>query len=201
MSGGGLPVLEWAVASRPAPGEELSGDVAVVAPAGDCTLVAAVDALGHGPEAARAAATAASVLEGFAAEDVVSLVRRCHDALRGTRGAAISAASFSASARTLTWLGVGNVEGRLVRGAGRAEDVMLRGGVAGDLLPPLTPATLAVARGDVLAFATDGIDGRFADALDVSGTPQRIADRILAEHGKAVDDALVVVARFLGGPR
>ena len=197
MTAGASPVIEWAVASRPLPGELLSGDAAVVSPIGDRTLVAAVDALGHGPEARAVATRAVSILSEFASEDVVSLVRRCHDALRGTRGAAISAASFSAAAATVTWLGVGNVEGRLVRSR-RAEDVLLGSGIAGAELPPLTPTTLPVERGDVLAFATDGIDGSFADGLDVSGTPQRIADRILAEHAKPVDDALVVVARFLG---
>jgi negative regulator of sigma-B (phosphoserine phosphatase) len=197
MTSGASAVLEWAVASRPLPGEHVSGDAAVVSPAGDRAVVAAVDALGHGPEAARVAARAASVVEEFAAEDVASIVRRCHEALRGTRGAAISAASFSAADGTMTWLGVGNVEGRLVRSR-RADEAPLGAGVAGAELPLLAPVTLPVARGDVLAFATDGIDGGFADWLDVSGTPQRIADRILADHGKPVDDALVVVARYLG---
>jgi hypothetical protein len=199
VTSGASAVLEWAVAARPFPGEHVSGDAAIVSPVGDRTVVAAVDALGHGPEAARVAARAASVVEEFASEDVASIVRRCHEALRGTRGAAISAASFSADG-TMTWLGVGNVEGRLVRGR-RADEVLLGSGVAGAALPPLAPVTIPVARGDVLAFATDGIDGGFADWLDVSGTPQRIADRILADHGKPVDDALVVVARFLGRTR
>src|SRR5919201_5556945 len=98
MSSAASRAVEWAVASRPVSGEVVSGDAAIVSSVGDRTLVAAVDALGHGPEAARVAATAASILQEFAGDDVVALVRRCHDGLRGTRGAAISAASISASA-------------------------------------------------------------------------------------------------------
>ncbi len=194
--------LEWAVASRPLPGEVTSGDAAVVAAAGDRTLVAAIDALGHGPEAARAAAAATSILREFAGEDLVSVVRRCDDALRGTRGAAISAASFSAAEATMTWLGVGNVEGRLIRAdsgrPGAVEDVLLRGGAAGHELPPLAPATLPVRRGDLVVFATDGVDGSFADDRELTGPPELMAEHILAEHASGRDDALVVIVRVLG---
>jgi len=37
-----------------------------------------------------AAAAAAEILEGFAGEPVGSLLERCHERLRGTRGAAIT---------------------------------------------------------------------------------------------------------------
>ena len=40
-------------------------------------------------------------------------MKRCHVALRGTRGAAISIAFISTSEGGMTWLGVGNVEGRV----------------------------------------------------------------------------------------
>jgi hypothetical protein len=52
--------------------------------------------------------------------------------------------------------------------------------------------------GDVMVLATDGIDSGFAQAIAAGGTAQEIADRILAEHGKEGDDALVVVVRYLG---
>jgi serine phosphatase RsbU (regulator of sigma subunit) len=193
--------LEWAVASRPLPGEVTSGDAAVIARAGNRTLVAAVDALGHGPEAGRAAAAAASVLREFAGEDVVWLVRRCHEMLRGTRGAAITAASLSPADGTMTWIAVGNVEGRLVHpnaeGRGAVEDVLLRGGAAGHELPPLTPVTLPVRRGDLVVFATDGVDASFADGRGLTGAPQQMAERILAEYANDRDDALVAVVRVL----
>ncbi|NUR76466.1 MAG: SpoIIE family protein phosphatase [Thermoleophilia bacterium] len=203
MSVGTSRVLDWAIASRPAQGQTVSGDAAVVSSAGDSTLVAAVDALGHGPEAAHAAAVAVSILDESAGDQLASVIVRCHEALRATRGAAISAASVSDSTGTITWIGVGNVEGRLVRRPRDTspEEVLLGSGIAGAVLPPLAPATLTVARGNLLVFATDGIDGSFADSLDVSGPTQQIADGILADHGKPADDALVVVARFLGGPR
>jgi hypothetical protein len=48
-------------------------------------------------------------------------------------------------------------------------------------------------------FATDGVAQCFADDLDVSGTAAEIAERIMRRHWKANDDALSVVARYLGG--
>ena len=54
--------------------------------------------------------------------------------------------------------------------------------------------------GDVLVLATDGIEARFADSLDISGSTQAISERILADHGKPSDDALVVAVRYLGAP-
>jgi negative regulator of sigma-B (phosphoserine phosphatase) len=71
-------------------------------------------------------------------------------------------------------------------------------GVAGHELPTVTTATLEVRPGDVLVLATDGIESAFADSLDISGSTQAISDRILAEHGKRTDDALVVAVRYLG---
>ncbi len=196
----GRGLLEWSVASEPVAGERMPGDRAVVveAEAGNLVLVAAVDGLGHGPAAAEAARTATDVLAAYAGESVVTLAERCHEALRTTRGVALSLATFSADDGTMSWLGIGNVEGRVAR-PGRAQPALvLRPGLAGHELPLRREETMEVRLGDTLVLATDGIDGGFADNLDVSGSTREIADRLLAEGGTAEDDALVVVARYLG---
>ena len=133
--------------------------------------------------------------------DLVLLAERCHRALRDTRGAAISLAFVSSLKRTITWLGVGSVEGRLLSGdrSGPRQkgSLALRSGVPGHELPKVRSATLDVRPGDVLVLATDGVAPSFADSLDISGSAQAISERILAAHGKATDDALVVVFRYL----
>jgi phosphoserine phosphatase RsbX len=194
--------VEWAVAHRCRPGEERCGDLAVVAPLPDGVLVAGIDGVGHGAEAARAAHRAAEVIRQSPGADLALLVARCHAALRGTRGAAISLAFVRPAEHGMTWLGVGNVEGRVLGGdpaaTGPKGSLALSSGVPGHELPPVMPATLLIEPGDVLLLATDGIHRAFADAPDVSGSARTISERILARHWKPPDDALVVAVRYLG---
>jgi hypothetical protein len=196
------PLIEWGVAARPLEGEVESGDLYVVKPFPKGVLVAAVDGLGHGPEAAAAARSAVAILKDYAHEPVISLLRRCHERLIRTRGAVMSLASFNALDSTMTWLGVGNVEGLLLRADAAAnpprENVLLRSGVVGYQLPALHAAILPVTRGDVLILATDGIRSGFAEDVSLSDPPQRIAEHILARRARGMDDALVLVARYLG---
>jgi negative regulator of sigma-B (phosphoserine phosphatase) len=59
-------------------------------------------------------------------------------------------------------------------------------------------ATVTMRPGDVLLLATDGVDASFADSLQLSGSSQTISERILSDHWKPPDDALVIVVRYLG---
>ena len=192
--------IEWGVASRAMHGQAESGDRYVVVPAGDGVLVGVVDGLGHGVEASRAAARAVATLEAHIGETVLSAARRCHESLSGTRGVVMSLARFSPEDHTVTWLGVGNVEGWLLRQPPeRAPDepLVLRGGVVGHLMPALIASIVPVSRDDTLIFATDGVADGFSALADRQRSPQAIADAILSAHGKASDDALVLVARYI----
>jgi phosphoserine phosphatase RsbX len=194
--------VEWAIATRCRRGETTSGDLAVVAFLPEGVLVAGIDGLGHGDEAARAARKAAEVLREGPSRDLVLLVERCHAALKGTRGAAISLAFVSPCDRGVTWLGVGNVEGRVLSGDPSAirpkGSLPLGNGVPGHELPPVRATTLELRTGDILVLATDGVDAVFADSLDISGSTQAISERILADHWRPTDDAVVVAVRYLG---
>jgi serine/threonine protein phosphatase PrpC len=182
-------------------GQTACGDRHLVKPLPDGVLVAVVDGLGHGPEAGDAAALAVRTLESHAEQPVISLVKQCHEALRGTRGVVMSLASYRARDSTMMWVGVGNVEGVLLRRSDKThadrESLLLRGGVVGTQLPALTAAVIPVRWGDILILASDGIRSEFARDVIVSDPAQKIADRILAEHRKATDDALVLVSRYL----
>ena len=141
-------------------------------------------------------------LQEHAEDPVVLLVKRCHEELRHTRGVVVTVASINAQDDTMTWLGVGNVEGLLLRAEGRAgsarEYVVMRGGVVGEQLPPLHASVVPIRTGDTLVLATDGIGHGFADGLNLNDPPQSIAERILSSHGKATDDALALVVRYIG---
>src|SRR5712692_7940302 len=153
--------VDWGVASLALHGETVSGDLHLVQPHAHGVLVAAVDGVGHGAEAAAAAKVAIATLTAHAHASVLPLVRRCHDDLRETRGVVLTLASFKPLDGTITWAGVGNVEGVLLRAdakGGPARDyVLLLGGVVGLQLPPLRGFGIPVSPGDTLILATDGI--------------------------------------------
>jgi len=194
--------LEYGVASTPAPGEVESGDLHLVSTLPGGTLIAVVDGSGHGPEAALAARLAVATIDGHRGEGVIPLVRRCHERLKGTRGAVMSLASVDGIENTVTWLGVGNIEGILVRTSASAdpnvETIFLRPGVVGYRLPPLQAVITPIGPGDLLILTTDGIRSDFTHHFSSEDAPEKIADYISANFRKGNDDGLVLVARYLG---
>jgi negative regulator of sigma-B (phosphoserine phosphatase) len=196
------PLFECGVAKFVLPGQIESGDHHLISSNQDGILIAAIDGIGHGQEAANAATAAISVLEGNIDEPVISLVERCHDELRLTRGVVMSLAFIDAARGMMTWLGIGNIQGVLMRAGARKgtvqEVLLLRGGVVGSQLPPLQAAVLPVARGDTLVFVTDGVRSEFIESLSALESPQRAADRILQRYRSGKDDALVLVVRMTG---
>ena len=196
------PLVEYGVAKFVLPGQSESGDHHLICSNHDGVLIAAIDGIGHGAEAAEDAEKTTSILKTFADEPIISLVERCHEELRRTRGVVLSLASIDASRGMMTWLGIGNVQGVLMHAGARKgtvqEVLLLRGGVVGSQLPPLQAAVLPVTPGDTLVFATDGVRDGFIESLSSLETPQRAAERILARYQSGNDDALVLIARLIG---
>ncbi len=115
----------------------------------------------------------------------------------------MSLASFDSRDSSMTWMGIGNVEALLLRTGQPAdlaprESITQRGGVVGYHLPALRASSLSVSPGDTLVMASDGIRGGFVADLNVRGSPQQVAESILARFARGSDDALVLVARYLG---
>jgi phosphoserine phosphatase RsbX len=194
--------MEFGIAAAAVKGHRESGDIHVMQYVPDCLLLAVIDGIGHGYSAAAAAFAASSVLECNPSETLETLIQMCHDVLRSTRGAVMSLASIFPRLGQMRWLGVGNVQG-MVQRAGAAkgtvqEVLLLRAGVLGAQMPSLQASTVPLETGDTIVFATDGIRSGFAADLSSLDTPQRSADRILQQHCRGNDDALVLVARYLG---
>lgn len=193
--------IECGVAARPLSGQNEIGDLHAVIHFDGGAIVAVIDGLGHGAEAAAVSRIATEVLEKNAHESVITLMRLCHEKLKPTRGVVMSVASFNSSECLVTWLGVGNVEGMLLHrdpfGTLTQEVLPLRGGVIGDQLPPLVASIVPIVKGDTLIFTTDGVRTGFAENLKPD-TAQATADAILARFARGTDDALVLVARYSG---
>ncbi len=195
-------MVEYGVAKFVLPGQGESGDQHIVRCNESGILIAAIDGIGHGEEAANAAKAAASVLMTAVDDPLITLVERCHEKLRVTRGVVLSLASIDVAHGMMTWLGVGNVQGILMRADNKRgntqETLLLRGGVVGSQLPGLQAMVLPIGRGDTVYFVTDGVRGDFGKSLSAMENPQRAADRILGQFRIGTDDALVLVARLTG---
>jgi hypothetical protein len=193
-------ILDWGVAVRMLAGESAIGDAHVVVPTAAGMLVAVIDGLGHGAEAARQAELASGIVRRHPDDPLPVLVQRCHDALTGQRGVVMSLASFSVADRTMAWVGIGDVAGVLVFQDPAVEPrrtaLIHRGGIVGVRLPQFRPWVIPLADGDTLIFATDGLRSEFETALPIAGPPQAVADDLMDRFRKASDDALVLVARF-----
>ena len=195
-------MVEYGVAKYVLPGQGESGDQHLVCCNRSGILIAAIDGIGHGEEAASVSKTAAAILRNSADEPIIWLVERCHEKLRSTRGVVLSLAFVEPEHGMMTWLGVGNVLGVLMRSNPKngnpQESLLLRAGVVGSQLPALQATVIPIEKGDTLFFATDGIRSDFSATLSARENPQRAADRILEQYRSGNDDALVLVTRITG---
>jgi serine/threonine protein phosphatase PrpC len=183
------------------PGQYCSGDQYLVTATPEGALIAVVDGLGHGEEAAAAALTAISVLEQNATMNIVSLIQYCHERLRSTRGVVMSVASFNRHDRVFSWIGIGNVHGLFMSNNGppARETLLLRAGVVGHQLPRLQASMLPLEPGDTLILNTDGVRNSYCDGVVLAGSPRELAERILMQHSTGTDEAMVLVARYKEG--
>ena len=192
--------IETAFATLPLPGQSESGDLCLSKRVGKGTLIAVVDGLGHGQDAASAAHAAIAALDRYSREPLIDLVRRCQDALVGLRGVVLGLAFLDPQAATMAWLGVGNVGGMLLRAdvGNRPSRITLvpnAGFLGGEPAHP-TARSVPLALGDTVILFSDGIKDGFAESLVLSNAPQEIADFVITRHVKGNDDALVLVARY-----
>ncbi|MDQ0753708.1 anti-sigma regulatory factor (Ser/Thr protein kinase) [Streptomyces africanus] len=151
-------------------GAEYSGDAWAWVRSGDRLTLMLADGLGHGPEAARASSAAVTALHRWAHLSPAESLRRLHDALKGTRGAAVALAQLDVRAGRLRFAGIGNVGARL-RTDGTWRPLLSRPGIVG----VHRPATLREEEADwaadrLLVLHTDGLPSRWTPPSD-TGLP------------------------------
>src|SRR2546425_9561980 len=88
-------IVEWGVASQTLAGEVESGDKHVVRIFPHGALLAAMDGLGHGEEAAAAANMAVKLLQTSEKEALIFLLQARHRPVRFTPGVGVSVAAVN----------------------------------------------------------------------------------------------------------
>jgi negative regulator of sigma-B (phosphoserine phosphatase) len=184
-------VLTVAHRCRPARGERVCGDVAVARHEGGVALVAVVDALGHGPQAAETAELARAFLDSVPlSRSAAEIVLGLHGALRGSRGAA--AAVCVSRGEVLECCVVGNVS---VRALAARPVVVPNAGVAGYRVPSrLHASSFRMPAGARLVLSSDGVSPQ----LDLAGSahlaPDAACEWILERFALSRDDARILIA-------
>lgn len=105
--------LEVGAVSVPVAHETVSGDAWALSETSFNPRLLMVDGLGHGSAAALAAAEATKSLQLDGARTPLDFVNRAHLAMAPTRGAALAVVDFDLERRQLTFVGVGNISGRV----------------------------------------------------------------------------------------
>ncbi len=180
IEGGRIAGLEYGVESVARPGERESGDLYVVQETPGGVLLGVIDGLGHGADAVSASRLAGAAIRDHAGEPIAGIVEECDRTLRGTRGVVMTLVEVDFRDDSLSWFGVGNVEGMLVRTDPAVtpayETLVMKPGVVGYRLPPLVARTTTIGIDDVLILSTDGIRGDYsvrmaANLRSVEGAP------------------------------
>ena len=161
----------------------------------DCAVVMA-DGLGHGVKAYEAAVAAVKTFTGNEGIRPVAYLSRAHDALRATRGAAVAIANIEVNAASVTFAGVGNIAGVIVRADGRQHGLVSNNGTAGAEMPSVREFRYDWHSGETLVMHTDGIRTRWnlADRAALARShPAVIAAVLHRDFRRGRDDATVVV--------
>jgi hypothetical protein len=156
-------------------------------------LLAIIDGLGHGPEAAHAAQTALAVLQAQPALPLPALLALLDDALQRTRGAAIGLARVDGP--RLRYAGFGNTRALRWRGERLLRLSSQHGVVGGGLPAPAAATELDLQAGDWLLLYTDGLDEMVQLPVHLpewERDPALLCGHLLARWRNVRDDAGVL---------
>lgn len=183
------------VVCRPISGEIACGDAWLVRGRGERILIAVVDGLGHGVDAAIAADAAIASIERTQSQPLAQIVQAAHGALRPTRGAALSVAELDAKTRQIRFAGVGNVGGVVMSSDTRTRAFVNSPGIVGHTLPRVHELTYEWPVGGTVVLFSDGITARWhLDRYPALGGQRApiIAATLARDYTRGRDDMTVL---------
>ena len=101
--------MRYGAINRNKPGNQVSGDAFLFHENGNHTLVALIDGLGAGEAAHEAAEKAKRCVLENPSVPLTDLLKLCHKALRGTRGAVMMLMRVSRMEGVVAFAGIGNI--------------------------------------------------------------------------------------------
>ena len=192
--------VEVGALTVPLAGEDACGDGwGVACDATGASLIAA-DGLGHGPQAAIAAHAAIGELVNRPQSEPGALVDAAHEALRGTRGAALAAARIDFENDTVRFAGIGNIGAYVIDGDSRRA-LVSHNGIVGHNMRKVQEFSVPCAPGALCILHSDGIQTQWD--LDkypglLARSPALVAAVLMRDFIRRRDDAMVLVVRRRG---
>lgn len=179
------------------PGEDASGDAwgSAIGVRGAAFLVA--DGLGHGPDAARAAALAVDALHRHPEAPPARVLEVADSRLRSTRGAALAVVRHEPRSDSIAFAGVGNIAASVWHGEAR-RSMVSHNGIVGHNVRKLQEYHYPWPRGALLVVHSDGLETHWSlqDFPGLSGCHASvIAAALYRKHWRRRDDVVVLVAR------
>jgi anti-sigma regulatory factor (Ser/Thr protein kinase) len=182
--------------SVPYPGETVNGDGWTGKPVERGRRIMVVDGLGHGQLAHDAALAACDAFQK-ATGSVSDTLMVIHDALRGTRGAAVAVAELDLEASFVRFAGVGNISATIVDPNARRSAVSLYG-IVGHQMREAREYTYPWSAESTLIMHSDGLTTRWdLDAFPglLGRDAVLIAGVLWKDYRRQSDDSTVVVVR------
>lgn len=180
------------------PGQEVCGDSwGVVKHEGRWTLMVA-DGLGHGYDANVASRAALQVLDEHPELSPKQLLEYAHDALRGTRGAAVAVARVDRTLGKVTFAGIGNIAAQICSGPKACQHLVSVNGTVGHQLHTIREFSYPWPDGGSLVLNSDGLStstGFEGHPGLVLRDPCLVAGVLYRDFSRGHDDSTVVVAK------
>jgi len=188
--------MKIGIARASANSADICGDMAHAWPGRGREVLMIADGLGHGRDAAVAAAAAVEYIGGHLDQEMGPLFQGLAAALAPTRGAAVGVAMVEPAAGRLTYAAVGNTRAAVF--GWQAVRLDSAPGIVGRGTFRLTVATLPVRPGSHLVLWSDGVEERLSvpPRPDPAQETAALARALLEQYLRGGDDACVLVARI-----
>jgi anti-sigma regulatory factor (Ser/Thr protein kinase) len=189
-------VRAYGAVTVPKPGESVCGDACCVVETAVGRTLLVVDGLGHGPQAATAAAEAQRLFLRNKDAPVHEILALMHAGLRPTRGAAIAVARFDLARSVVRYGGIGNIAGAIVNGVETRRMISLNG-TAGHVARRIQTFDYAYRDGLVIMHSDGLVTGWSLDRYPgiTRMDPTLVAAVMYRDFTRGRDDASVLVAR------
>lgn len=178
--------------------EPVSGDSwCFYSQAGGCSRTIIADGLGHGPAAAEASRRAVEAFDAHKEQPLPVLMKTMHEAVQGTRGAAVAVAEIDLAQEKLRYVGVGNIAASVLTHE-KSISLVSMNGTVGVRSERIQEFTYPWPRGGVLVMSSDGLKtqwnlSRYTGLL--GRHPGLIAGVLYRDYNRGTDDTTVAVIR------